>query len=217
MEFVKSFKPYTLLSGMLILFIALALNACYPEGPTSTDELDVVVTVFDKNVDFGKITTFALADTVIKLEGSIDVDDKWDPVILEQVKENMVNLGYTYVPNDTTLPAPSVAMVVAVVANENYVVSGGYWWGYPGWGGWWGYPGWGWYYPPYYYTTTYPLGTLFIQMADPNAVEDPEDPVPVYWFATMNGTLSSSSNVTRDQIERLINQAFEQSEYLGKK
>ncbi len=215
MTFVKTFRPFALVSGLLILFTSIALVSCYPEGPTSAEELDVVVTVFDKDVDFSKITTFAMTDTVIKLEGSIDVDDKWDPVILDQIKTNMEDLGYTYVPNDTTLPPPDVAMVVAVVANENYVISGG-WWGYPGWGGWWGYPGWGWYYPPYYYTTSYPLGTLFIQMADPNAVEAPDDLVPVYWLATMNGMLSNSSSVTRDQIKRLINQAFEQSEYLGK-
>ena len=216
MKYAKFVHPSKPIIRLLLLLVAAALVSCYPEGPTSADELDVVVTAFDKDVDFGKITTFALADTVVKLEGSIEVDDKWDPVILDQIKKNMEALGYTYVPNDTTLPAPDVAMLAAVVANENYVVSGGYWWGYPGWGGWWGYPGWGWYYPPYYYTTSYPLGTLFIQMADPNAVQEPDDLVPVYWFAAMNGVLSSSSSVTRDQIERLIDQAFNQSDYLGK-
>jgi len=214
--YLKSIKPLTLLSGLLILFTSIALISCYPEGPTSAEELDVVVTLFDKDVDFGQITTFALADTVIKLDGSIEVDDKWDPVILNAIKQNMEDLGYTLVPNDTTLPPPDVAMVAAVVANKNYVISGGSWWGYPGWGGWWGYPGWGWYYPPYYYTTSYSLGTLFIQMADPNAVENPDDPVPVYWFASMNGMLSNSTKVTIDQIERLIKQAFNQSGYLGK-
>ncbi|HGY54607.1 MAG TPA: DUF4136 domain-containing protein [Caldithrix abyssi] len=216
MKFVKSFRPSTFLSGLVIFFTSFALVACYPDGPTSSEDLDVVITAFDKDVDFSKITTFALADTVIKLEGSIEVKDKWDPVILSQIKANMEKIGYTYVPNDTTLPKPDVAVVAAVVANKNYVIGGG-WWGYPGWGGWWG-PGWGWgwYYPPYYYTTSYSVGTLLIQIANPNEVTNSDEPVPVYWFAAMNGLLSNSTTATRDQIERLIDQAFKQSDYLGK-
>ena len=76
-----------------------------------------------------------------------------------------------------------------------------YWYGYP--------PGYGWCYPyPYTFTT----GTVLIVMLDPTK---PTDSSPI-WVAAINGLVSGSSTSEINQrVGNTINQAFNQSSYLG--
>jgi len=95
----------------------------------------------------------------------------------------------------------------------------GYWGWWPGWGYWPGYgPGWGWGYPGYVGRVTYETGTVFVDMIDPNdpapAVEPPE--IPVVWTGALRGILSGGAATAATRIVDGLNQAFDQSPYLGR-
>jgi len=216
MPFMNNLKRFRFWKLPALLTILLMMWSCYPYSTTNVDDYDVVVTTFDKDVNFSSFKTFSMPDSVVKLKGDIEVSDDYDALMLLLVRQNMENLDYTYIEYDTTAPKPDVIMAVGVVATKTTTISGG--WGYPGWGwggGWWGYPGYGWYYPPYYQVSSYSTGTVFVQMADPDEADPDEETIPVYWFARMNGLLRSSDSATESVIKKTINQAFEQSPYLG--
>jgi hypothetical protein len=118
-------------------------------------------------------------------------------------------LGYTRVADPATadvhvLPAASIRDYTG------YAYYGGYW-GY--WYG--GYPGWGWY--PYYpsggVAYSYSIGTLFILMVDPHKTLPDGKLAPPIWIAGINGLVDQGTNANR--IEKGIDQAFAQSQYLG--
>jgi hypothetical protein len=118
-------------------------------------------------------------------------------------------LGFTEVVDPA---AADVIMAVAVSASDytsyySYSPCYYYCWYYP-------YPsGWGWYYPPYVGGYSYTVGTIFINMIERIDPTGDEDQIPVAWVAALNGVSDSGSNASR--IQAAINQAFEQSKYLG--
>ena len=74
------------------------------------------------------------------------------------------------------------------------------------------------YYPYYPYdtvTVNYETGTLFTVMLEPSRLEmiDDIETVPAIWTATAIGLLSSDAP-TAARVEKVIDQAFEQSDYL---
>jgi hypothetical protein len=60
---------------------------------------------------------------------------------------------------------------------------------------------------------SYTVGTIFINMIERIDPTGDEDQIPVAWVAALNGVSDSGSNASR--ILAAINQAFEQSKYLG--
>ncbi|MHA2033091.1 MAG: DUF4136 domain-containing protein, partial [Candidatus Kariarchaeaceae archaeon] len=86
-------------------------------------------------------------------------------------------------------------------------------WGYwGGWGWWGGYPGWG--YPGGSVTYNYQTGTIFLTMLEPEKINPDDETYGAVWLARMNGVLSSSVN-TNSRITQRLNDAFNQSPYLG--
>ena len=115
--------------------------ACYPDEVTNVVDLDTVATFRADSFDFGTVVRFAMPDTVLDLsdevENPIEVTDEYDQLIIDQVRANLLALGWLESKTETD-PAPEVVMLLGKVAQEN--ISGGVW--YPG------SPGWGWWYPP---------------------------------------------------------------------
>jgi hypothetical protein len=129
-------------------------QGCYPDGPEYVDELDIVYTNYDPSFDFKAANTFALPDQIIEI-GSSDfknqdgtdefVTSQFATTILNTIRDNMVNRGWTEVDKDDT-PDVIVLPSVSKTTNIYYYYDWYYWrWWYPGW-----YEGWGWYYPSYY-------------------------------------------------------------------
>ena len=204
------------------IFIAMALVAaaglmwsCYPGGPTSAGETDVVATFFDNGANFGAYQTYAMPDEVFIREGSDeDTEVENEDLILNQVVQNMARAGYTRVLDPEQNGADVVVIVSAVqTTNFNYWISWG-WWG--GWGGWPGFgPGWGIGYP-WVGVTSYTNGSVFVEMFDPNNANLEEQLLPAVWAGALNGLLSgSSASETESRIIRGIDQAFTQSPYLS--
>jgi hypothetical protein len=129
--------------------------------------------------------------------------------------------------NGNPLPgAPDVDLVMLTAAvgtkNLGYTWSPWYpWYGWwPGWGSWPGYPGWDWWYPWYPggpgTVYQYDTGTLIIGMFDPENIDPDSLQQNLSWLASINGVLNSvNSGQAESFITGLVDQAFEQSPYLG--
>jgi len=141
---------------------------------------------------------YVLVDSVYHLVGTgkDDISRAYDGQMLAQIRSNMDDLGFTEVADTNQA---DVVLVTAVTTTEytSYYSYGCYYYCY-------------WYYPPYWGSYTYTVGTILINMSrrDPGA-----STVPVAWLAALNGYSDASSNGPR--IKSGINQAFEQSKYLG--
>ena len=203
---------------MWLLAIPILAIGCYPSPSLSTSDLDVIITTFDKQHDFGAGRVFTIADTVyvIETDNSIELTDEFDEQIKDLIRTNLTNRGYTYISPDSVENGGVVDFFMVAAKNgrrsTGTVVGGCYpgWGWYPPPGGWWG-PGWGWC-PPYVGTFTFDQGSIIVSMLDPDfsSGEDLSGP----WFAATNGLLGTSSNVTSQRITDNINRMFVQSPYI---
>jgi len=179
------------------LLVAAFLPSCYPGNDLTVSEADVVVTTFNPDVDFAQLGSYALIDSVFHLvpDGTKDdISRAYDAQILQQVRDNMGALGYTVADLNTA----DVVMVVGITAAD-YT---GYY-SYPCWYYCWGYP-------PYWGSYSYRIGSILINMTR-RAPAGSE--VSVAWLAGLNGYSDKNSNLGR--IRNGVDQAFDQSKYLG--
>lgn len=210
---MKAKKKKHIVLFSLFILSSLVVYSCYPDYGLTTTDYDTVITLYDNSANFNK-PTYAMPDTVVHFveAGQEDnVDRSKDALIISTIQSNMANLGYTRV--DTTNPdAPDFVILVGVTTTDNYGQAWYPGWGYwPGWGWWGGYPGWG--YPGGSVIYSYTTGSIFISMLDPDKVNS-DNTYGAVWLARINGILSSSLN-TSARITQRINDAFNQSPYLG--
>lgn len=208
-------KKLVVLFSILILF-TLFLYSCYPDYGLTTSDYDTVITLFDNTANFNK-PTYAMPDTVVHFveEGTSedDIDRSKDALILQTIENNMTSLGYERVPVDITSDAPGFVILVGVTVTDNYARVSYPGWGYwGGWGWWGGYPGWG--YGGGSVVYSYTTGTIFMTMIDPDKINTGDSTFGAVWLARINGVVSSNLS-TSSRITQRINDAFNQSPYLG--
>jgi len=216
----------------MLVAIPLIMTSCYPGGVEYYEDTDIVMTNHDTEFNFKENKLYFMPDSIKHIvdEGNEDeVNRKYDDDILKQVADHLEAAGYTRL-EDPTAPdsvlIDSADVAVAIVVTSTEYSSIGYW---PG-GGWWGwYPGYPWgpgygpgypwnpgYYPGYPTYYSYAVGSLFIEMANVDEIDDVDEEIPVVWQATVNGLLSSSEENVYNRVVKSIDQAFEQSPYLSK-
>ncbi len=129
----------------LIIIIA-GFSSCYPVGDLTVEDLDVAATIYDKAYydgpdgtmnKFEDLHTFTVVDTIVHLVESGTEDNisrAYDDFVLEQVRLNMLKLGFVEELNPQVNPA-DVAITVSAMSSTHEV----YTW-YPYWGWYWGYP-----------------------------------------------------------------------------
>ncbi len=193
------------------LLLALAMWSCYPGGPETIADTDLVFTYYDQDADFGSIRTFFMPDNVFVREGSEETVDDFDNLILSDVARNMEALGYVRERDPQNNIPDSVVIVSKVKTQYSWVgwVPGYPW--YPGWG----YPGWGWggWYPV---GGSYSTGSVFIEFASTDDVNIPDKQINASWSVVINGLLGTNASATASRITSSIDQAFKQSPYLGR-
>ena len=203
-------KTKTIFLSLVVAIVGLW--GCYP-GSVTVSELDTVLTLFDDQEDFTRFKTFHLADTIVVGGDDGESNDKFDEQILDQVFANMLALNYKSV---STIDSADIVILLEKTNSELLVgwnPCPGCWCGYWCW-----YPGWGWggynpYYPGGGIVYSYPVGTIFIDMYDNTRHEDMQVMVP--WVASFTGLVSGSDSQILARIDNAIDQAFEQSAYLG--
>ena len=109
--------------------------------------------------------------------------------------------------------AGSDVVLPGVTAQDNWYVyypycDYGYWYPYY----WYPYC---WYYPWTSTAVNYPVGTLVMYMVAQKDADPTAQRVPVAWVGVVRGILSSASDTNADRAAAGVDQAFEQSKYLG--
>jgi hypothetical protein len=185
----------------LVISLGLLLTSCFPDDSLTASDTDVVATFYKANTDFSTKVKFAMPDSVIHIDGDgigKNENGPYDRQILTRIKLNLTQLGYTEVVN----PEDADVLVTAAVTTTTWVTGGCYSWYYY----WYPYPGYC--YPVAY---TYTTGTIIISMGEPNKDEKSE----VLWYAGLNGILEDTASGLETRIDKNIDQAFNQSSYLG--
>lgn len=190
-----------------LLALVLSLVSCQPYRLESTD-YETVVTVYNKDTNFGSYDTFALADSLVEIGDDVDVPHTYDRQILERIRANMLECGYQEVED------PDTADMVMLTGVTTYTVevSGCYAWG--------GY--WGWYYPGYPgycypysgYAYEYKVGTVILFMVDGKNSSPGAGNAPLMWNATLGGLIEGFT--TSQELLDNVDKAFTQSPYLTK-
>ena len=218
----------------LIIIIA-GFSSCYPVGDLTVEDLDVAATIYDKAYydgpdgtmnKFEDLHTFTVVDTIVHLVESGTEDNisrAYDDFVLEQVRLNMLKLGFVEELNPQVNPA-DVAITVSAMSSTHEV----YTW-YPYWGWYWGYPykstetqkstsTYSYYYPWYPYNTyySYQSGSVLMEMVDVARVNPDVEEIPVIWAGIINGVLESSESGVKARLSDGIDQCFIQSPYLLK-
>ena len=191
--------------SVALLFI---MSGCYPDGAEYYEDTDVVYTNYNDKYDFKSKGTYSIPDKIVKITGELKdgedpefVKEPYNTQILQKIKSNMTDLGYTKVTDPATA---DLVLFPAVWTNTNITYYYDYWcWYYPY------YCGWGWGYPT---VSSYTTGTLLMTL-----VADGEEFVQStnVWTAAANGLLSGYYDVNR--VNKAIDQAFKQSPYLNTK
>lgn len=200
----------------------LHFSACGLGEPTDIEELDVVVSYRDPNTDFSALRTYAMSDTIAIIQdpenpdANRTVNTSLQTSILNQIAANMQNAGFTRL-TDTNGPKPDVVMQVSAMATTSTDVYYSSW--YPTWGAYYG--SWygasfgvGWYPYSVPYVTTSTIGSLIMEMTNPNAPNTAEQQIPSLWIGILNGYLEETVPVDSNRVTNGINQAFSQSPYL---
>lgn len=214
--------PWTVFTAIAVLIVS-----CYPGGPSTAEDLDIVGTSYDKEFDFNAASSFSLPDSIIHLVAAGQEDSlgrEFDSLIIGRVRDQMIAYGYKEEPLDTQNPA-DVVMLISAMSSTNSVLyfDPGWLWGYWGWWpGWTGYPvapvwgpEWALGFPigfPIY--IDYSTGTLFIAMVNPEDSDFEEETLAVAWLATLNSLLTGTNLEKEQRIKNSIDQAFKQSPYL---
>jgi len=219
----------------------VGFSGCYPVDDLLVEDLDVAATLYDKAYyspesgmnKFDELLTFEVVDTIVHIVAAGDEDNisrNYDEYVLEQVRLNMLKLGFVEEP-DPEVNAADVAVTVSALSSEHEV----YYW-YPYWGWYWGYypyknadasaavtikstgSPYYYYYPWYPYSTyyTYQSGTVLMEMVDVARINPDVEEIPVIWAGIVNGVMESSQTPMKERISKGIDQCFDQSPYLLK-
>jgi hypothetical protein len=244
---VSKFNPLLMIRRLKHLIVPLIIvvagfSSCYPVDDLKIEDLDVAVTLYDKSYyvpgsginKFGELVTFTVVDTIIHIVGTGAEDNmsrQHDAFIIEQVRLNMLKLGFVEELDPLVNPA-DVAITLTALSTEHEV----YTW-YPYWGWYWGYypkkntdavatgsnksagSTYSYYYPWYPYSNyyTYQSASLLMEMVDVARINPDVEEIPVIWAGVVNGVLEQSmSATTQSRISKGIDQCFDQSPFLLK-
>jgi len=199
----------------MLLLLGLSLWGCQPKNDNYIEDLDLVVTDYDKNANFSSKKTYAVSDSIVKLF-TADYDSPTgdtmpefvDPTLASQIiakiDANMSARGYNKVAKNAN---PDLTILVSAMQTTNVYYYYDYYY-------------WAWYYPYYWYypytvvpVSTSESGTLMMQMVS-NADVNPDKRVPVIWLGILNGLLEGSSSSIASRVASSIDQAFVQSPYI---
>jgi hypothetical protein len=194
-----------MLKIMLVVLITGTFSGCYPEGPDYYDDYDIVYTNYDNTYAFTGKIKYSIPDKIIKITGNMDagkqpeyVAGTYSTQMLNTMKANMASYGYSLVDINSN---PDFVLMPSALENTNVEYYYDYWGYY-----------WGWYYP-YPMTYTYKSGSLMMDLIDYKDVSA-DGKRRVVWTGIVNGLLEGPSSEFTARMNKTINQAFSQSDYL---
>lgn len=208
-----------LLFGSLLI---LALSGCYPEGPESASDYNIIASAYDEGYLFSLSQTYILPDTIIfhkddDQNNDINLTDEQRKIFVNTARDNLDLFGWE---DRTEIDTTADVLVFVSVISSKF--SGNIW------EDWFNYHGWGTYEPmdpdgkyswiPGYssFLYDYNVGSLIMSMIDVAELENqPEDP-PVVWMGGVNGLLNSKLTVQTEPVVEAIDKVFELAQILDK-
>lgn len=196
-----------------VLFLATSCNK-YPADSVSTEETDLIGSLYDQSANFGSYKTFAVVDTVNYIKtvaGENELDSgvsKYSDRIISLIAQNMTSRGYVRVHKDSM---PDLGIDASILSGE-FTGSYTYWGGYPSYWGWYGYSYWYGYPQTTYYN--YEIGSLVMNMVDLKNRNDVDKELRVLWNNFAAGLVSNSNSTNSSRIDRAVNTMFTQSPYI---
>jgi hypothetical protein len=234
-KILENMKPERTFVFLFLVMTIAGLSACYPvERDIAYEDIDIALTQYDKDYYspgeynyFKEFQTFIVPDTVVHIieDGVADeISREYDKYIIEQVRSNLLKLGYIE-EGDPEANPPDISVTVSATTSEHIV----YDW----------YPYWAWFwvfikkgagtatksvennYPwnPYYgYGTsyTYTTGTVIMEMIDVSKVNESTQEIPVIWAGVINGAVGGPQDGIKNRLSTGIDRCFNQSPYLFK-
>ena len=206
--------------GMLYSF-AFLLVACYPEEDFIENELGLVITEYNDQINFSDYQSYGLPSQIIKFKDGVLITDEESPIdrtILSNIRTEMTTQGYTeeidLINNKPDLLVLLVAQQDAIKQVDNYPLWGWWdWWGNPF--PWWEFDGnWSGISPALPISEKTNVGTLRITMIDIKNANNTKKEVNIPWNAILNGLIAEDSAIDESNVTDGIKQAFQQSPYL---
>ncbi len=227
----RTFRGFTLVAAAAIVAAAVVMVSCYPNGPESAEDFDVVATFYKQDADFTSFASFAIVDSVaiIKIKGSenLELDREFEDDFLTAISDHMVARGYQKIDNPDQVK-PDLGVLVAAAATTEYdPYATQPWFSY--WGDWIAFDNpalddlnvsWGldfaWYSGSVVYS--YDVGAFVVAIVDFKSIESgtEEDKLNALWLATMNGVATGNNRTMAGRVLKGIDQMFAQSPYLSK-
>jgi len=193
----------TLIVGSMFL-----LQACFPFGPEDIEDFDIVGTFYDENISFSNFKSYAMPDTIVKVDGSGVSNEvgQYDDLIISQIEANMSAVGYTRIQS----PNQADMLLTVAIAREGYNMGNSYDYGNY-YGDQYDYGSGGYYYSGSDYQLS--TGTVLMNLANHKDGDTAKE--SAMWLGMLNGVTEQSFTNTSRRLIELINQAFVQSPYLG--
>jgi uncharacterized protein DUF4136 len=208
-------KKYILpFAGFLML--TLALVGCRKDAlrDMTEEESRIYITNRDSSASFGSFRTFSISDSVAVISNNRLEDRQstsFDRVIVNAVKNEMLDRGYTQVARDAS---PDLGINVSRLYNSStgIVSYPDYWGGYNGYYDpfYWGYPGYGYNFPGAYGVYEITEGALSVDILDLKNANQSEKSIKGIWNGLIRGTGVFGSANGETNVRAL----FAQSPYL---
>lgn len=203
----------------LNLFSVILLSSCGVPNPTQS-ELDLTVTARDQSFNFNAVRTYALPDTVVIVQdanGSTPptISSSLNDFVINQVAAHFNSAGYQRLTNPMG-SKPNFFVEVSVMnttQTDVYYSSWSTYWGsyYAPWYG----AGFAYAPVPYSYVINSTIGSLIVNMTNPNQPDPTTQKIPTEWVAVINGAIDGTNEQQiQSRIESGLNEAFNQSPYL---
>lgn len=209
----------------LVLLLAASLPGCGVDSDDAAEDFDTVVTARVPEFAFEQVTTYVLADKVAVIQdpenpdANATIDTSREALILQTTAQQMDARGYQRLTDPGAGADPDVFLQVSAMATTNTTVYYSYW-----------YPYWGTYYAPWYgstysagyapyaspVVTSVNIGTVVIDMTNPNQPDTANQKIPSIWVGVLSGILDGDVPNLNQRITDGIQQAFNQSPYLRK-
>lgn len=213
-------KRKLFMSCLLIASVVVAtwFTGCYPHEDSTVEDWDISVSIKNPNFDkYGSIRSYYLFSEVSHGEDKEDQEDierPFDEKIINTVRENLNNLGWT---QSVNAEQADVVVFCSAINTDIYTYWYDYWYQdywidyYPGY-----YP----YFPGAYYSGIsyeYTEGTVAIQMnwVGDEVIDNGQVEAPVIWLALLDGLLNDTQADINKRIVGGINQCFTDSPYLN--
>ncbi|HYX37766.1 MAG TPA: DUF4136 domain-containing protein [Oligoflexus sp.] len=219
-EYLFPGKGLVLTTGLAVL---LTISACDENNEADVDDAAIVVTKPLEGYDFKSLKTYGLPDkiAIIRRPGddtAIQLSADTEASVIQQVETNLNARGYQRIAGlDSGAPDFFVELgVMGTVVTDVYY---DYW-----------YPTWSYYYDPWYggyytsgwgpsavpYVVSAEIGSLIINIADPNNPNLAIAEIPTIWAGVSVGLMNNTTEHEKSvRVAQDIDQMFHQSPYFA--